>query len=127
MCCAGLDYEAIRELHQVETFTKVFTFNSSRKSMSTVLPLERGGYRMHTKGASEIVLKKCSFIFKGDGQISPLTKADQNDIVSSVVKPMAGRALRTIALAYKYVYICVYTCTHTHTPAHPWQAELCRP
>ena len=99
--CVGLSYEDVRDQHPVESFTKVYTFNSSRKSMSTVLPSDGGGYRMHTKGASEIVMKKCSHIMKDDGKIVPLTKADQNDIVKTVVKPMAGRALRTIALAYR--------------------------
>ncbi len=100
---AGLDYDTIREQNPVESFTKVYTFNSSRKSMSTVLPLEEGGYRVHTKGASEIVLKKCSSIMKENGQVVPLTKSDQLEIIKTVVKPMAEGALRTIALAYRYM------------------------
>ena len=97
----GLSYTDIREQNPVESFTKIYTFNSSRKSMSTVLPLNEGGYRVHTKGASEIVLKKCSRIIKDNGTVVTLTKADQNDIVKSVVRPMAEGALRTIALAYR--------------------------
>jgi len=97
----GLSYEDVREQHPVESFTKVYTFNSSRKSMSTVVPLDEGGYRVHTKGASEIVLKKCSHIVKDNGQVVSLPKADQNEIVKSVVRPMAEGALRTIALAYR--------------------------
>ena len=86
-------------------FTKVFTFNSARKSMSTVIPLPRGGNRILTKGASEIVLAKCTAIMKDGGNVAPLTAADHKLIINSVVKPMAGRALRTIALTYRYV-IC---------------------
>ena len=37
---------------------QVYTFNSVRKSMSTVIKLPSGGYRLFTKGASEMVLKK---------------------------------------------------------------------
>ena len=43
-------------------FKKVYTFNSARKNMSTIVPLDAGGFRVYTKGASEIIMKKCSFI-----------------------------------------------------------------
>lgn len=108
-CCTnytGPDYEEIRNDHPVETFVKVFTFNSARKSMSTVIPLNTSGDRMFTKGASEIILDKCSYIVKENGRVVPLTPADHREIISSVVQPMASRALRTIALAYRYV--CVF-------------------
>lgn len=54
----GHDYEAIRIAMPEEKFVKVYTFNSERKSMSTVIREENGNYRLFTKGASEIVLKK---------------------------------------------------------------------
>lgn len=53
----GQSYDAVRERHPEESFTRVYTFNSVRKNMSTVIPY-KGGYRLYTKGASEIVLKK---------------------------------------------------------------------
>ena len=52
------NYQHFRDNMPEEKFVKVFTFNSSRKSMSTVVPLvekEGGGYRVHCKGASETV------------------------------------------------------------------------
>lgn len=51
-------YQAIRDEHPEESFHRVYTFNSSRKSMSTVIAREGGGYRVFTKGASEMVLKR---------------------------------------------------------------------
>lgn len=51
-------YQAVRDDHPEESFTRVYTFNSVRKSMSTVVPRPGGGYRLFTKGASEIILKK---------------------------------------------------------------------
>lgn len=51
------NYEAMRTQIPEEMLTKVYTFNSVRKSMSTVIPTDKG-YRLFTKGASEIVLKK---------------------------------------------------------------------
>ena len=82
---------------------KVFTFNSARKSMSTVIPLPGGGYRLFTKGASEIVLGKCSHIVAENGRIATLTEVDKKEILSDVVQSMASRALRTIGLAYRWV------------------------
>lgn len=54
----GKSYQTIRDDHPEETFTRVYTFNSVRKSMSTVIPRAEGGYRLYTKGASEIILSK---------------------------------------------------------------------
>lgn len=51
-------YEAVREKYPEEVLIKVYTFNSVRKSMSTVIHLGNGNFRLYTKGASEIVLKK---------------------------------------------------------------------
>lgn len=54
----GQSYQTIRDDQPEETFTRVYTFNSVRKSMSTVVPKPGGGYRLFTKGASEIIMKK---------------------------------------------------------------------
>ena len=54
----GKCYESVREEMPEDRMHKVYTFNSVRKSMSTVIPREGGGFRLFTKGASEIVLKK---------------------------------------------------------------------
>jgi Ca2+ transporting ATPase len=58
----GQDYQARRDQMPENKLHKVYTFNSVRKSMSTVINLPNG-FRVFTKGASEIVLKKCNFIF----------------------------------------------------------------
>lgn len=52
------DYQTIRNQIPEEKLYKVYTFNSVRKSMSTVIKLPDGSFRMYSKGASEIVLKK---------------------------------------------------------------------
>lgn len=51
-------YQTVRDDQPEETFTRVYTFNSVRKSMSTVIPRQGGGYRLFTKGASEMILNK---------------------------------------------------------------------
>ena len=53
----GGDYTKIREEHPEDQFVKVYTFNSARKSMSTVIRTG-DGWRLFCKGAAEIVLKK---------------------------------------------------------------------
>ena len=54
----GRSYITIRNNYPEEKFVKVYTFNSARKSMSTVVTLGVGGFRLFTKGASEMVVKK---------------------------------------------------------------------
>ena len=73
--------------------------------MSTIIPLPGGGYRLLTKGASEIVLNKCTTIMAENGHIAPLTSEDKKYIVSTVVQSMASNALRTIGLAYRSVVV----------------------
>ncbi|CAE1239789.1 ATP2B [Acanthosepion pharaonis] len=96
----GQDYESLREETPVDKFHRVYTFNSVRKSMTTVLKLE-DSFRMFTKGASEIVLKKCEFILGNDGKPKPFTVEDQENMVANVIEPMANFGLRTLCLAYK--------------------------
>lgn len=52
------DYQTIRNEIPEEKLFKVYTFNSVRKSMSTVLKNSDGSYQMFSKGAAEILLKK---------------------------------------------------------------------
>jgi len=97
----GRDYDDVRREISEESLYKVYTFNSVRKSMSTVLQNPDGSFRLYTKGASEIVLKKCTSIIGEDGEPKEFTPYDRQDVVNSVIQPMAGNGLRTIALAYK--------------------------
>lgn len=54
----GMSYDTVRNDIPEEIFTRVFTFNSTRKSMSTIVPRPGGGFRLFCKGASEMVLTK---------------------------------------------------------------------
>ncbi|XP_021343203.1 plasma membrane calcium-transporting ATPase 2-like [Mizuhopecten yessoensis] len=95
-------YEDIRNEMPEGSLSKVYTFNSVRKSMSTVVPKAGGaGYRLFTKGASEIVLKKCDFILDCKGIPREFSLEEQESLVSSVIEPMACDGLRTICMAYK--------------------------
>jgi len=54
----GENYDTVRYEVPEDRLYKVYTFNSVRKSMSTVIRLAGHGYQLYTKGASEIVLQK---------------------------------------------------------------------
>uniref|UniRef100_A0A7N8XVK5 Calcium-transporting ATPase n=1 Tax=Mastacembelus armatus TaxID=205130 RepID=A0A7N8XVK5_9TELE len=95
------DYQPIRDEVPEEKLYKVYTFNSSRKSMSTVLKNADGGFRMYSKGASEIILRKCSRILDAQGQPRMFKPKDRDEMVRKVIEPMACDGLRTICVAYK--------------------------
>uniref|UniRef100_A0A672ZJL3 Calcium-transporting ATPase n=1 Tax=Sphaeramia orbicularis TaxID=375764 RepID=A0A672ZJL3_9TELE len=95
------DYQNIRNEIPEEKLYKVYTFNSVRKSMSTVLKMADGSYRMFSKGASEILLKKCYKILTANGEPKVFRPRDRDDMVKKVIEPMASEGLRTICLAYR--------------------------
>uniref|UniRef100_A0AAR2JKX0 Calcium-transporting ATPase n=1 Tax=Pygocentrus nattereri TaxID=42514 RepID=A0AAR2JKX0_PYGNA len=95
------DYQAIRNEIPEEKLYKVYTFNSVRKSMSTVLKNADGSFRMFSKGASEILLKKCYKILTATGEAKVFRPRDRDDMVKKVIEPMASEGLRTICLAYR--------------------------
>uniref|UniRef100_A0A7N8Y9E4 Calcium-transporting ATPase n=1 Tax=Mastacembelus armatus TaxID=205130 RepID=A0A7N8Y9E4_9TELE len=95
------DYQPIRNQIPEEKLYKVYTFNSVRKSMSTVIKLPDGSFRMYSKGASEIVLKKCSHILSEVGEARVFRPRDKDEMVKKVIEPMACDGLRTICVAYR--------------------------
>nr|XP_019566991.1 PREDICTED: plasma membrane calcium-transporting ATPase 4 isoform X2 [Rhinolophus sinicus] len=95
------DYHAVRSEVPEEKLYKVYTFNSVRKSMSTVIQKPGGGFRMYSKGASEIILRKCNRILDKKGDAVPFKNKDRDEMVRTVIEPMACEGLRTICLAYR--------------------------
>ncbi|XP_034139408.1 plasma membrane calcium-transporting ATPase 2 isoform X1 [Drosophila guanche] len=97
----GVKYQSIRDEIPEDKFTRVYTFNSVRKSMGTVIPRPNGGYRLYTKGASEIIMKKCAFIYGHEGTLEKFTRDMQERLIREVIEPMACDGLRTISVAYR--------------------------
>uniref|UniRef100_A0A8C5DT84 Calcium-transporting ATPase n=1 Tax=Gouania willdenowi TaxID=441366 RepID=A0A8C5DT84_GOUWI len=95
------DYEQVREQMPEERLYKVYTFNSVRKSMSTVIKLPDGSFRLYSKGASEIMLKKCSYILEANGEARTFRPRDRDEMVKQVIEPMACEGLRTICIAFR--------------------------
>ncbi|XP_043069417.1 plasma membrane calcium-transporting ATPase 2 isoform X4 [Drosophila bipectinata] len=97
----GVKYQSIRDEIPEDKFTRVYTFNSVRKSMGTVIPRPNGGFRLYTKGASEIIMKKCAFIYGHEGTLETFTRDMQERLIREVIEPMACDGLRTISVAYR--------------------------
>ena len=122
----GWDYHQLREKHCSDSLTLNthplnnqdvsisspsgnlvrFQFTSKRKKMSTILTNISDniyGYnkRLHTKGASEIILSLCSHYIDEDGKIENLNSDMMDYINSSVIEEFAKEGLRTIWFAYK--------------------------
>ncbi|ROT34853.1 plasma membrane calcium-transporting ATPase [Sodiomyces alkalinus F11] len=87
---------SVRTLHLIP-------FDSGRKCMGIVVSLADGGARLYVKGASEIVLNKCTHIFgnpSADASLVPMTSEDHESI-NALIHSYASRSLRTIGLAYR--------------------------
>ncbi|XP_074164973.1 plasma membrane calcium-transporting ATPase 4 isoform X1 [Sminthopsis crassicaudata] len=95
------DYQAIRNEVPEEKLYKVYTFNSARKSMSTVIQNPDGTFRMYSKGASEIILKKCFWILDKHGISQSFKPKERESMARLVIEKMASEGLRTICLAYR--------------------------
>uniref|UniRef100_A0A6B2KZE6 P-type Ca(2+) transporter n=1 Tax=Arcella intermedia TaxID=1963864 RepID=A0A6B2KZE6_9EUKA len=74
-------------------------FSSARKRMSSVIK-EKDGYRLYTKGASEMVLNLCKYELKSDGEKSKLTKEDRKKF-QDVINHLAEHEMRVLGIAFK--------------------------
>ncbi|XP_041018930.1 calcium-transporting ATPase 1-like [Juglans microcarpa x Juglans regia] len=84
---------------QALNIVKVEPFNSVKKRMGVALELPNGGFRVHSKGASEIVLAACDKVIDSNGEIVPLNEKSINHL-KDTIDQFASEALRTLCLAY---------------------------
>ncbi|MCX7951964.1 MAG: HAD-IC family P-type ATPase, partial [Clostridiales bacterium] len=75
-------------------------FDSDRKLMTT-FNKNKDKYEVNVKGAPDILLSKCKFIFDND-KVRDITEIDIQKI-KSVNEELASNALRVLAFAYKQV------------------------
>ncbi|TGA98443.1 cation-translocating P-type ATPase [Sporolactobacillus shoreae] len=73
-------------------------FDSDRKLMST-LNKENGGFRVHTKGAIDSIMKIADSV-RIEGKVVPLTEEIKADILRAA-ETMSDQALRVLGAAYK--------------------------
>ena len=97
----GYNYEKYRD-------SKAFSipFSSRRKRMTSAMPIpEKGIVRIFCKGASEIVLKRCSMFIGKGGVEKKFTQKQKDDIEKNVITKYAQEAMRTVTLAYRDIPI----------------------
>jgi len=97
---------------------KQFAFSSARKMMSWAVPLDQGGMRIYSKGATEVILDRCAYEAvpedgAGDGGGGERESLDMTPVVtqplssqtretlSAVVETYAQKGMRCLALAYR--------------------------
>lgn len=83
---------------------QVVPFDSAKKYMACVVKLRDGRFRVYAKGASEILLQKCTKIVADPASPTlserPLTVED-SEYLGNIISTYASRTLRTIALLYR--------------------------
>ena len=82
---------------------QLIPFDSKRKCMGVVIKLGNGKYRLYVKGASEILLEKCSEIIRDPikGISSSPMGEDNRLTLTNLIDNYASRSLRTIAMVYR--------------------------
>lgn len=94
----------VQEERSSANVVQVLPFDSAVKYMATVVKLPNGGFRAFVKGASEILLGKCTRILddatSSELKTSELSKSDIEGL-QGTIKSYAGQTLRTISFSYR--------------------------
>ncbi|KAL2162152.1 hypothetical protein VTH06DRAFT_7937 [Thermothelomyces fergusii] len=78
-------------------------FDSGRKCMGIVVQLDNGKARLYVKGASEIVLERCTQIIRdpSSGLASTTLTEDNRETIRNLIETYARNSLRTIGIIYR--------------------------
>ncbi|XP_062231758.1 probable calcium-transporting ATPase 6, plasma membrane-type isoform X1 [Phragmites australis] len=79
---------------------RIEPFNSVKKKMSVLIQLPNGGLRSFCKGASEIILGQCDSVLNSEGNITPLSEMQKQNVLN-IINSFASEALRTLCIAFK--------------------------
>ncbi len=98
-----LSMSSVSEERENADVVQMVPFDSGRKCMAVVVKTGNSAYRMLVKGASEIMLTKCSRTIKNPSREVLQTSLSQDDIESLnlTINEFASRSLRTIGLLYR--------------------------
>ncbi|TLD11395.1 hypothetical protein PgNI_05639 [Pyricularia grisea] len=82
---------------------QLIPFDSGRKCMGIVAELPKGGARLYVKGASEILLEKCTQIMRDPSKdATTATLTDENRTgLNTLIESYAKKSLRTIGICYR--------------------------
>jgi Ca2+-transporting ATPase len=100
---AHLGMGPVSEERENAKVLQLIPFDSGRKCMGIVVQLANGTARLYIKGASEIILAKCSQILRdpaADDSLAPMSQ-DNIDTINHLIESYAKRSLRTIGICYK--------------------------
>lgn len=105
----GHNYQQIRdstrgrsdkgELAEFLVEGKQVGFSSARKMMSWVVPMDSGGYRIYCKGATEVLVARCTHELVDTDSLE-MSDESRQDILGAA-EAYARRGMRTLGLAYK--------------------------
>lgn len=98
-----LGMESARQERANVKVVQMIPFDSGRKCMGVVVQADNGKYRLYVKGASEILLEKCTSIIRDPTkEVASSNMTDDNRrTLASLIDNYATRSLRTIALVYR--------------------------
>lgn len=82
---------------------QLIPFDSGRKCMGVVIQMENGKARLYVKGASEIMLAKCTQILRDPSQDLSVTAMtdDNRETIEKLIDAYASNSLRTIGIIYR--------------------------
>jgi len=85
------------------TTLHLIPFDSGRKCMGIVIKLSETKARLYVKGASEIMLEKCTQILRdpSNGTASATLTEDNRNTIKKLIETYARNSLRTIGLIYR--------------------------
>ncbi|RCI06933.1 hypothetical protein CU098_005456, partial [Rhizopus stolonifer] len=103
-CMDSEPFELLRTRYPIQM---VFPFSSSRKAMATVVRLSHG-FRVHIKGASEVLLSQCDRIVsmhdpsysEGSEIVTRIMTEANRERMLKVIQSYATRCLRTLAICF---------------------------
>ncbi|POR34442.1 Calcium-transporting ATPase [Tolypocladium paradoxum] len=100
---AHLAMGPVSEERQNATTLQIIPFDSGRKCMGIVVRLPLGKARLYVKGASEILLAKCTRVLRDPTEDDSLVELSAQGVetVTRLIEGYAMRSLRTIGICYR--------------------------
>ena len=104
LCRDHLGSAPVQEERSNANVVQVVPFDSAVKYMATVVKLPDGKFRAYVKGASEILLAKCTKVIAEPGSEELSTTVlteDDREMLAETITSYAGQTLRTIGSSYR--------------------------